>query len=37
MAAEAQQDKLFRAEAMDVDAEIDALKTMMASDGLITR
>ena len=37
MAAEAQQDKLFRAEAMDVDAEIDALETMMASDGLITR
>ena len=37
MAAESQQDKLFRAEAMDVDAEIDALETMMASDGLITR
>ena len=37
MAAEAQQDKLFRAEAMDVDAEIDALETIMASDGLITR
>ena len=37
MAAETQQDKLFRAEAMDVDAEIDALETMMASDGLITR
>jgi hypothetical protein len=37
MAAEAQQDKLFKAEAMDVDAEIDALETMMASDGLITR
>ena len=37
MAAEAQQDKLFRAEAMDVDVEIDALETMMASDGLITR
>ena len=37
MAAEAQQDKLFRAEAMDVDAEIRALETMMAADGLIGR
>ena len=37
MAAEAQQDKLFRAEAMDVDAEICALETMMTSDGLIGR
>jgi 5-bromo-4-chloroindolyl phosphate hydrolysis protein len=37
MAAEAQQDKLFRAGTMDVDAEIDALETIMASDGLITR
>ena len=37
VAAETQQDKLFRAEAMDVDAEIDALETMMASDGLMTR
>ena len=34
-AAEQQQDKLFGAEAMDVEAEIDVLETMMASDGLI--
>jgi hypothetical protein len=37
MAAEAQQDKLFRAETMDVEAEIIALETMMISDGLIGR
>jgi len=37
MAAEAQQDKLFRAETMDVEAEISALETMMISDGLIGR
>ena len=34
-AAEQQQDKLFGAEAMDVEAEINVLETMMASDGLI--
>ena len=32
-AAEAQQDKLFRSEAIDVEAEIRVLETMMASDG----
>ena len=36
-AAEQQQDKLFRAEAMNVEAEISVLETMMASDGLIKR
>lgn len=34
-AAEQQQDKLFGSEAMDVEAEIRVLETMMASDGLI--
>ena len=34
-AAEAQQDKLFSAEAADVEAEISTLETMMTSDGLI--
>ncbi len=33
-AAEQQQDKLFRAEALDVETEIRVLETMMASDGL---
>ena len=33
-AAEQQQDKLFRAEALDVEAEIRVLETMMTSDGL---
>ena len=33
-ATEQQQDKLFSAEALDVDAEILVLETMMASDGL---
>ena len=32
-AIEQQQDRLFRAEAMDVDAEISVLETMMRSDG----
>ena len=32
-AAEQQQDKLFRSEALDVDAEISVLETMMAADG----
>lgn len=35
-AAEAQQDKLFSAEALDVEAEISVLETMLTSDGLIT-
>ena len=35
-ATEKQQDKLYRSEAMDVEAEIDVLETMMTSDGLIT-
>ncbi len=34
-AFEQQQDRLFRTEAMDVDADISVLNTMMASDGLI--
>lgn len=34
-AAEQQQDKLFGSEALDVEAEISVLETMMASDGLI--
>jgi len=34
-AAEHQQDDLFNAEAMDVEAEIRVLETMMTSDGLI--
>ena len=33
-AAEAQQDRLFSAEAMDVEAEISVLETMMTSDGM---
>ena len=33
-ATEQQQDKLFSAEALDVEAEIHVLETMMASDGL---
>ena len=33
-AIEQQQDKLFRSDAMDVEAEIRVLETMMASDGL---
>ena len=37
VAAETQQDKLFKAEAMDVDAEISVLETMMTSDGLIKK
>ena len=36
-AIEQQQDKLFRADALDVDAEISALETMMTSDGLAVR
>ena len=35
VAAERQQDMLFGAEAMDVEAEIEVLETMMSSDGLI--
>ncbi len=34
-AAQKQQDKLFGSEALDVEAEIDVLEKMMASDGLI--
>ena len=34
-AFEQQQDRLFRTEALDVDADISVLNTMMASDGLI--
>ena len=34
-AFEQQQDRLFRTEAMDVDADISVLETMMASDGLV--
>ena len=34
-AFEQQLDRLFRAEALDVDADISVLETMMASDGLI--
>ena len=34
-AFEQQQDRLFRAEALDVEADISVLETMMASDGLI--
>jgi hypothetical protein len=36
-AAERQQDKLFDAEAMDVEAEINVLETMMASAGLMAK
>lgn len=35
-AFEQQQDRLFRAEAMDVEADIQVLETMMAKDGLVT-
>ncbi len=35
-AFEQQQDRLFRTEAMDIEADIDVLETMMQSDGLIT-
>lgn len=35
-AFEQQQDRLFRAEAMDVEADIEVLETMMAKDGLVT-
>lgn len=34
-AAEAQQDRLFRSEALNVEAEISALQTLMAADGLV--
>ena len=34
-AFEQQQDRLFRTEALDVDADISVLNTMMASDGLL--
>lgn len=34
-AIEQQQDRLFRSEAMDVDAEISVLETMMRSDGTV--
>lgn len=36
-ATEAQQDKLFGAEALDVETDIQVLETMLASDGLIER
>jgi len=32
---EQQQDRLFRTEAIDVEADISVLETMMASDGLV--
>ena len=35
-AFEQQQDRLFRTEAMDVEADIQVLETMMAKDGLVT-
>lgn len=35
-AFEQQQDRLFRTEAMDVEADIEVLETMMAKDGLVT-
>lgn len=35
-AFEQQQDRLFRAEALDVEADIHVLETMMAKDGLVT-
>lgn len=35
-AFEQQQDRLFRAEAMDVEADIQVLETMMAKDGFVT-
>lgn len=36
-AFEQQQDRLFRTEALNVDADIQVLETMMAKDGLVTR
>jgi len=36
-AFEQQQDKLFQSDAMDVEAEIRVLETMMAADGLVKR
>ena len=36
-AVEQQQDKLFQSDAMDVEAEIRVLETMMAADGLVKR
>ena len=36
-AFEQQQDRLFRTEAMDVEADISVLNTMMASDGLLEK
>lgn len=35
-AFEQQQDRLFRADALDVEADIEVLETMMAKDGLVT-
>ena len=35
-AFEQQQDRLFKTEALDVDADIQVLETMMAKDGLVT-
>ena len=35
-AFEQQQDRLFQSEALDVDADIQVLETMMAKDGLVT-
>ena len=35
-AFEQQQDRLFRTEALDVEADIQVLETMMAKDGLVT-
>ena len=37
VAVERQQDKLFRAAALDVDAEVSAMEAMMTSDGLAVR
>ena len=36
-AFEQQQDRLFRATALDVDADISVLETMMAKDGLLAQ
>lgn len=36
IAFEQQQDRLFRTEALDVEADIQVLETMMAKDGLVT-
>ncbi len=35
-AFEQQQDRLFQSEALDVEADIEVLETMMAKDGLVT-